>query len=136
MEEGLIRVTPDRVKAKSILKMVETSLEMVRTIDENKFPSNVAKEYYDIIRELASIILLLDGYKTFGEGAHKKTIEYLGKNYRQFSTQEIAVMDELRIIRNRISYDGFFVQPDYIKRKRQAIEGIIRKLIETVNSKP
>ena len=59
--EELIRVTPDKEKARSILKMVEATLEMIRFIDKIKFPSNVAKEYYEIIRELISIILLLDG---------------------------------------------------------------------------
>ena len=32
--------------------MVELSLEMTKSIDENKFPSNLTKEYYEIIREL------------------------------------------------------------------------------------
>ena len=45
MGEELIRVTPNKEKAKSILKMVETTLEMIRQIDTHKFPSNVAKEY-------------------------------------------------------------------------------------------
>ncbi|MBI5347467.1 MAG: hypothetical protein HZB66_02560 [Candidatus Aenigmarchaeota archaeon] len=79
--EDLIGVTPNKEKAKSILKMVETTLEMINHIDRNKFPSNVAKEYYEVIRELTSIILLLDGYKAVGEGAHKKQIEYLEAKY-------------------------------------------------------
>lgn len=79
MEEGIIKTTPDREKAKSILKMVETTLEMISAIDARKYPSNVLKEYYEVIRELITVILLLDGYKTQGEGAHKKLIEYLEK---------------------------------------------------------
>ena len=75
MDEGFVKVTPDREKSNSILKMVETTLEMIETIDVAKFPSNIVKEYYDVIRELMTAILLLDGYKTHGEGAHKKLIE-------------------------------------------------------------
>ncbi len=134
MEEGLVKITPDKTKAKSILKMAETTLEMVKTIDENMFPSNLTKEYYDIIRELISAVLLLNGYKTYGEGAHKKIIEYLEKNYKQFSGYEISAIDELRIVRNRISYDGFFVQADYIKRKKDVIEKIINKLREIIKN--
>ena len=52
MEDNLIRITPDKNKAKSLLKMVETTLEMISKIDVEKFPSNVTKEYYEIIREL------------------------------------------------------------------------------------
>lgn len=46
MEEGIIKTAPDREKAKSILKMVETTLEMIDTIDPKKFTSHVVKEYY------------------------------------------------------------------------------------------
>lgn len=135
MEKGLIKVTRDKAKATSILKMAETSLEMVRTLDLERFPSNAVKEYYDIIREMASVLLLLDGYKTYGEGAHKKMIEYLDKNYRQFSEYEISVIDDLRVTRNRISYNGFFVRTEYIERKRDSIEKIIAKLREIIKSR-
>ena len=66
MEEGLIKITPDKEKAQSILKMVDTTLEMIKVIDINKFSSNVTKEYYDAIRELMGVVLLLDGYKIYG----------------------------------------------------------------------
>lgn len=62
--EGLVRITPDIEKAKSMLKMVDTTLAMIKTIDKESFPSNVTKEYYDVIRELMSVIMLLDGFKT------------------------------------------------------------------------
>lgn len=65
MIEGLIKVTPDKEKAQSILKMVDSTIEMIEVIDITKFSSIVTKEYYDVIRELMSVILLLDGYKTY-----------------------------------------------------------------------
>ena len=43
MEEGLIKVTPDKEKAKSILKMVDITIEMIKVIDINKFSSNITK---------------------------------------------------------------------------------------------
>ena len=70
----LINISPDRAKAASILKMVETTLAMVTEIDVTRFSSNVTKEYYDIIRELISVLALLDGCTTHGEGAHKELI--------------------------------------------------------------
>ncbi len=128
MEEGLIEVTPDKEKVKSILKMADTTLEMIRLIDSDKFSSNVAKEYYDVIRELISSVLLLEGYKTYGEGAHKKLIECLRANHAEFSEYELRLIDDLRITRNKIAYDGFFVEKDYIERKIQDIQKIIKKL--------
>ena len=133
--EELIRITPDKEKAQSILKMVETTLEMVKFIDKNKFPSNVAKEYYEIIRELVSIILLLDGYKAIGEKAHKRQIEYLEANYKEFDKAEITLMDDLRITRNKIAYDGFFVKESYVDRKLTDILNVIKKLKNLINKK-
>ena len=77
MDENLIKITPNKEKAKSISRMAETTLEMIKSLDINKFPSNITKEYYDVMREFMSIVLLLDGFKTYGEGAHKKIIEYI-----------------------------------------------------------
>ncbi len=135
MEEGLIGVTPDKEKVKSILKMVDTTLEMIGLIDLDKFSSNVAKEYYEIIRELISAILLLDGYKTYGEGAHKRLIEYLHANHPEFSEYELRLIDDLRVTRNKIAYDGFFVEKDYIERKIQDIQKIIKKLKESIKKR-
>lgn len=133
--EELMKVTPNKEKAKSILKMVETTIEMINNLDVDKFPSNITKEYYEVIRELLSIVLLLDGYKTYGEGAHKKLIEYIEKNYKEFSKYEISLIDSLRNTRNKISYDGFFVDKDYIERKKKDIAMIIQKLKEIIRKK-
>jgi len=122
--EGIIKTAPDREKAKSILKMVETTLEMIDTIDSSRFSSHVVKEYYEVIRELITVILLLDGYKTQGEGAHKKLIEYIGNNYAEFKVHDIMLIDDLRIIRNKISYNGFFITDDYLERKKEDILAI------------
>lgn len=135
MDSTLIKITPDKEKAKSILKMVDTTLEMIRLIDIDKFSSNVTKEYYEVIRELISVILLLDGYKTYGEGAHKKLIEYIQNSYSELSEYEILLIDDLRTKRNKISYDGFFVNKDYISSKLKNIQEIIRKLRNIILNK-
>ncbi|MDP1695471.1 MAG: hypothetical protein Q8L29_01000 [archaeon] len=107
MEETIKRITPDKEKAKGILNMVETTLKMIEQINQDAFPSNITKEYYEVTRELISIILLLDGFKTTGDGAHKRQIEYLEANYKEFSRTEIVLIDDLRITRNKIAYEGF-----------------------------
>lgn len=135
MEKGFARVTPDRERAKSIIKMVDTTLELVKTVDADRFGSNVVKDYYDCIRELLSVILLLDGLKTQGEGAHKKLIEYASGAYMLFSEHEVSLIDDLRVVRNKIAYDGFFVPPDYLPRNQKAIEAIIGKLKKSASEK-
>lgn len=69
-----------------------------------------------------SILILLDGLKVEGEGSHKQQITYLRKNC--LTEGQASTIDELRQIRNRISYDGFFVNSDYLMRKEA-------KLLET-----
>ncbi len=135
MEEGLIKITPNKEKAQSILKMVNTTIEMIKVIDVAKFSSNVTKEYYDVIRELISVILLLDGYKTYGEGAHKKLVEYIQSNYKEFNEYEVSLIDDLRITRNKIAYNGFFVEQGYIERKIKDIQELIGKLKELIKKK-
>lgn len=135
MEEGLIKITPNKEKAKSVLKMADTTIEMIKFIDITKFSSNVTKEYYDVIRELISVVLLLDGYKTYGEGAHKRLVEYLQTNYAEFDGYETSLIDDLRITRNKIAYDGFFVDKDYIGRKIKDIKKIIDKLRAIIDKK-
>ena len=135
MEEGIIRITPDKEKAKSILKMADTTINMIKVIDMAKFSSNLTKEYYDVIRELISVVLLLDGYKTYGEGAHKKLVEYIKSKYGEFDEYEILLIDDLRITRNKIAYDGFFVDKSYIEQKIKGINKIIAKLQSIIKKK-
>jgi len=133
--EGLIKITPNKEKAKSILKMAKTTLKMIENINETEFPSNVVKEYYDVIREMITATLLLDGYKTYGKEAHKRLIEYLQMNYKEFTQYEISVLDSLRITRNKIAYDGFFVTEDYLNRKKKDILKITNKLMKILDKK-
>ena len=67
MEEDLIKITPNKEKARSIFRMVETTLEMIEQIDKSKFPSSIAKEYYEVIRELTSIFYCLTDTKQQGK---------------------------------------------------------------------
>ena len=74
-----MRVTPNKEKARSILKMVDTTLEMINQIDKRRFPSNVAKEYYEAIRELIEENII--------EIEHTKPKE-LAKIRKDFNIQE------------------------------------------------
>ena len=126
--EGLERVTPDKEKARSILEMIQTTLKMIDTIDFQAFPSNVLKEYYDVLQETMTILLLLDGFKTYGEGAHKKRIEHIERTYDEIGRDEIELLESLRSKRNRVVYDGFFIPVDFIKRREPDIKRLVKKI--------
>jgi hypothetical protein len=124
----IIKVNPDEEKARSILKSSEITLERIAETNESKFPSNIIKEYYEVIREFISAILILDGYKATGENAHKVQIEYFRKNYEILVDEEIVLINELRITRNNISYEGLQITVDYLKSKITEIKLVIDKL--------
>ncbi len=124
----LVRITPDKEQAKSMLRMAKITCEMIKGIDAKRFPSNVVVEYYNVIRQLMAAIALLDGLKTKGEGAHVQLIEYINGHYKEITGYEIELISELRENRNRIEYDGFFVQEEYVQRKTGDIITVISKL--------
>jgi hypothetical protein len=134
-QEGFIKIARDKEKAMSMLKMADVTLDFINSLDAHKFSSHVAKEYYDVIRELMCVVLLLDGYKTVGENAHKRLVEYIEETCHDFSEYEITLIDDLRVTRNRIAYDGFFVSYEYVERKCHDIQKIIAKLKSIINKK-
>ncbi len=124
---GIQEVTPDMERAKSLYKMALDTYQMVQTIDGKKFPSNVIKEYYDIIRQFIDITLLLRGYKTFGEGAHEEAIALAHKEGTLNAT-EFFLANELRKKRNRMSYEGHAIEYSYVVRNKEAILQLIHQL--------
>ncbi len=128
----LIKITPDKEKARSILKMTALLLERINKSDKEKFASLIITDYYEIIKELLTAILLIDGYKTL---SHKDLLDYVKEGYKEFSEYEISLLDELRVLRNRIAYDGFFVETPYLKRKEPEILKIIKKLHKFIENK-
>lgn len=121
----LERITPDKEKAKSILRMILLINERIKIQNKTKMAALVISDYYEIMKELITAILLVDGYKTL---SHKELIEYIDKNYQEFSSHEIFIMDSLRVLRNRVVYEGFFVDSSYLNRNESNFKKIIKKL--------
>ena len=130
----IIKITPDKERAKSMLNMIKDTEEFLLTADMKKFSTLVAKGYYDIIRELVSIVLLLDGFKTMGDEAHKETINFLLK-YKEFSEEDIFLLNDLRIRRNKSSYEGKAIPYEYISTRKNKFLDIIFRLKRLVAKK-
>ena len=128
----LIKITPDKEKAKSILRMVSLLEERIKNQNRNKMFSLIISDYYEIIKELITCILLLDGWKTL---SHKDLIDYLKENYKEFSKYEISIIDDLRTIRNKITYEGFFASFEYLERNEQNFKQMVNKLKNLINIK-
>ncbi len=128
----LIKITPDKQKAKSILKMVSLIEERIRTQDRERMAALIVSDYYEILKELITAILLIDGYKTL---SHKDLVDYLKEKYTKFSTNEISNLSDLRMLRNRITYEGYFVEPSYLKRNELLFKTLISKLKIVIGEK-
>ena len=131
MSEDLIRMTPNHERAKSILAMVEVRLKAVAFLNPEEFATIIVENYYEVIKELLTALLAAEGYKTL---SHIALIEYLRTNHKnKFTELEIITIDELRKLRNRITYEGFMIKSDFFQRKAPGITAIISKLKEIVN---
>lgn len=129
----IIKVIPDKEKVKSILNLINARENFVSLIDAEKFSTIVAENYYEILKELATAMLLLDGLKTTGENAHKDLIDYLSRY--GFKEDEVMLMNDLRIKRNKSSYEGKQVDKIYIQTKKDKFLDLINKLKEIINKK-
>ena len=129
----IIKITPDKEKVKSILQLIKEREEFVSSIDHEKFSTNASENYYEILKELASALLLLDGLKTTGEYAHKDLIDYL-INYEEFKESEILFMNDLRIKRNNCAYDGKKIDPSYLINNKCQILELLEKLKKTIKN--
>lgn len=118
------KVTPDKEQAKSILRVVNLIEERIKKEDKEKMASLIIADYYEIIKELITAILLVDGYKTL---SHKDLVEY-AKKLKELNEYEINIIDSLRILRNKVSYQGFLIEPDYLKRNESNFNSIMEKL--------
>lgn len=121
----LIKITSDKERAISILKMISLLEERIKTQDKLKMAVLIVSDYYEIIKELITAVLLTDGYKTL---SHKDLVDYLKERYSQFDANEISVLDDLRILRNRITYEGFLIEVPYLNRNESLFKNIINKL--------
>ena len=123
--EDVRKVSKDIELARSLLKMVEEREDAIKNIDPLKFTSIVIESYYEIIKEVITALMAMDGYKTL---SHEILIGYLKHFYKEFSDYEINFIDNLRKLRNSINYRGFFVKSDYWQRNRDTIFQIVMKL--------
>lgn len=128
----ILKIRPDKEKAKALLDMSKITLERLREINNYKYPTNTLTDYYDSIHKLMESLLLIEGVKIKGEGAHQELIDYICKKYNLSESLRIF-LQEMRDFRNRISYEGFMVNENYIKMNIKKIEGIIKTLKNLVN---
>ena len=126
--ENLIKIKPDKERARSLIKLASLRYGKIKTFDEEKESSLIVEGYYEVAKELITAILFIDGYKTL---SHKDLIEYLSLNFKNdFSILDMELLDQLRKLRNNIVYYGVFIESSYVKRNKERINNVISKLFK------
>ena len=132
VHDEIEEVTSDKEMARSILKMVEVRERELESKDKKEFTSLAVEDYYEIIKEGITAVMAVDGRKTL---SHDALVVYLKEFYKQFSESETMLADQLRKLRNKIAYKGFFVEYDFLERNESNIKEIISKLKEILNER-
>ncbi|MBN2422260.1 hypothetical protein JXB41_03460 [Candidatus Woesearchaeota archaeon] len=124
----IIKVKPDKNKAKSLFNMAELTLERLNQTKKEKYPTNTLNDYYDIIHNLLGAVSSIYGIKTKGEGAHKELIDEMARRLNLGENRRIF-LQELMDFRNRIYYEGFVIHYNYLKSNEKKINEIISTLL-------
>ena len=124
-------VTPDKQKSEALRKMANTTLERLEKTNQEEYPSNTLLDYYEAMHNLLEALTLREGIKIKGEGAHQELIDYVAKQ-RGLPEQTRQFLQQPRDYRNRISYEGFMIRPQFITSNMSQIKEIIVLLLEKV----
>jgi hypothetical protein len=129
--EDIFRITADKARAKDLFMMSKERLELIKMIPKDK-AYKIIEEYYEIIKELLTAIMYLDGYKTL---SHVKLIEYFSSRYTLLDRKHLQLIDTLRKFRIGIVYYGRKISQDFLINNEDEIRKIIRILFNIVERK-
>ena len=125
----LIKIQPDKERARSLLKLADLRYSKISQFDTAKETPLITESYYEICKELITAILFLDGYKTL---SHKDLVKYMEN---ELSEKNIQILDALRKRRNKIVYYGIMVDANYIERNQQNFEEIVNQLRQIIEKR-
>lgn len=131
MDGEIFRIRRDKARAKDLLKMAKERLKLLKLIPRDK-TFKIIEEYYEIIKELLTAIMYLDGYKTL---SHVRLIEYFSSKYDYLNRKEIELIDTLRKFRISIVYYGRKISEEFLLNNEEEIRKIIKILLKVVKMK-
>ena len=127
LKEHIKKIEVDKEKIKSIRKMSNIRLRVIRNIElDDETASIIATDYYEIIKELLIALLIKNGLKSDN---HECLISFFKNKFPQYE-YEVGIIHSLKNVRNRVSYDGVFVKKEYIDSNKMEFEHIITILHE------
>mgnify|MGYP001559717602 CR=1 FL=1 len=133
-EKTIKKIEPDKERVRNMLKMIDTRqefLDSLSVITDYKYSSILIEGYYEIIKELLTAYLNLNGLESSN---HECLVRYFQKQNPELNV-EAEKMDELRQIRNKIDYRGFFVKKEFFEKNKLEYQHIIKLLKKLIKEK-
>lgn len=128
------RVSKDPDKARALLEMARTIEERVAETDAERFPSQVLKDRFDALRCHLEALAALEGRKASGRGAHAQLIDWAAEEV-DMTEGDRELLHRLRRHRNRIAYEGFSVDADFVDRNQERISRLLGRLQQEVRAR-
>jgi hypothetical protein len=107
--------------------MAVIGLARLKETNKIRFPENTLTDYYDILHKLLEAKAISLGIKTRGEGAHQELIECIAR-IMPLTELERQLLQQIRELRNKISYDGLRINSDFLEKNELKINDLIRLL--------
>ena len=128
---NLIQTIPDKNKTEELLKLVEHRKKFWKEIEKksNKYPSLFIEGHYEIIKELFTAIISLDGWKALN---HECLFAYIIANYKDKIEIDFEFLLELKDTRNSIDYRGIMLGKDKWDNIKMKMDITINALIDYV----
>jgi hypothetical protein len=130
----ILKKQKDFQKANSLSKIADETNERLYTTDIFKYPSTSLKDYYDIIHSLLEALTTIFGAKVIGENSHLELINFICKECK-LTEKERIFMQNLRMKRNSLSYEGVSIDKTYLENNQKEIEQTITRLKKLVAEK-
>ncbi|OYT38256.1 hypothetical protein B6U82_00305 [Candidatus Pacearchaeota archaeon ex4484_31] len=131
MDDEIFRISKDKERAKDLFEMAKERLELLKLIPKDK-AYKIIEEYYEVIKELLTAVMYIDGYKTL---SHIKLIEYFSSNYKELDENQIKLIDTLRKFRIGIVYYGRKISQEFLINNEDEIKSIISILMKIIRRK-
>ena len=131
MEDETFRISKDFVRAKDLFNISKERIDIIKILPRDK-PYKILEEYYEIILGLITAIMYIDGFKTL---SHVSAIQYLSKNYKILSENQITIINTTRKLRHGIVYYGKKIKEEYLTNNEDEIRNIISTLEKCIKDK-
>lgn len=121
------KVRPDPELARSILSMIRVRLKALELLEgRDEFASILVEGWYEVGKEGITGLMAVAGYKTL---SHEALVAYLDQFVPGFSEDDVALVDRLRKMRNKIAYKGFFVPQSFVKRNGPRLRDLVARIM-------